>query len=382
MYPLYIFLFINIFIFSWTNIYHGIVPFSKQEYLYSANHYIPDPRIAGGNFSLINALGQYDGQWYLKIAEQGYPYHPTSFLNERGKVMGELLYNFFPLFPVTIALVNFFIKNVELSAFIVSNLLLLGSVYSIYFVVTQWYSKKVALKTILLLLLFPFSIFLRGYYAETLRLFLFIWFCYGLSKKNFLIAALSVGLLSITSGISLFLLIFYLGVVWFHRKKLALQKILLYFGIACIPFMLWMIYCYMQTGDGLIFIQTRSAWTRPPVFPLLYNIFLIFKFPLLPPRNFYGSQLDVFCIILTICIAFLSKRVLPKVVWLATIVQAFSPLLVQDSISFARFITILFPFFVYLAVVLNKKYYILLLCIFILGLLVSSLYFVNWYWIE
>jgi hypothetical protein len=382
MYPLYILLFINVFLYSWINLYHGMVSFSKNEYLYNANHYIPDPRINGGDFSLINALGQYDGQWYLKIADQGYPDHPKAFLNEPVKEMDGLTYNFFPLYPISIASVNFFIKNVELSAFITSNLLLLGSVYSIYFVVSQWYSKKVAYKTILLLLLFPFSILLRGYYAESIRLFLFIWFCYGLSKRNYLIGALSVGLLSVSSGISLLLLLFYFGVLWFDRKKLTLHKTALYFVIACVPFILWILFCFLHTGDGLIFILTRYAWIRPPLFPLLYNIFLVFEFPFLPVRGFYGSQLDVYCIIVTLCVAFLSKRILPKVVWLATIVLAFSPLLFQSSVSFARFITVLFPFFVYLAVVLKKKYYILLVCVFTVGLLISSLYFVNWYWIE
>lgn len=348
----------------------------------NANHYIPDPRINGGNFSLINALGQYDGQWYLKIASQGYPDHPASFTKDSKKEMGELLYNFFPLYPISIAIVNFFVRNIETSAFITNNLLLLGSVYSIYFVVSQWFSKKVALKTIVLILLFPFSIFLRGYYAEALRLLLFIWFCYGLWKKNFLIAALNVGLLCVTSGISLFLLIFYLGVLWINRKKFTLLKLLLYFGIACLPFLLWMSFCYLHTGDALIFVKTRYAWSRPPFFPLLYNVILIFIFPFLPVRNFYGSQLDVYCIIVTLSLVFLSKRTLPKIVWLATIVQALAPLLVQDSISFARFITILFPFFAYLAVTLNKKYYVILLFVFIVGLLVSSLYFINWYWIE
>ena len=63
---------------------------------------------SGGNFSLINALGQYDGQWYLKIAESRISDHPTSFLNEHEKVMGELLYNFFPLYPVSIRFSKFF----------------------------------------------------------------------------------------------------------------------------------------------------------------------------------------------------------------------------------------------------------------------------------
>lgn len=382
MYPLYFFLFINLFIFSWINLMHGIVPFNRQEYLYNANHYIPDPRISGGNFFLINALAQYDSQWYLKIANQGYPDHPTSFLKDQKKEMGELLYNFFPLYPLSISLVNFFIRNIEISAFITNNLFLLGAVYSIYYVVSRWYSKNIALKTIFLILLFPFSIFLRGYYSESMRLLIFIWFCYGLSKKNYLISAIMVGLLSVTSGISIFLLIFYLIVIWINRKKITLVNKILYFAIACLPIILWMLYCYLQTGDPAIFVLTRYDWIRPPFFPLLYNIILIFEYPFLHAISLYGSQLDVYCIILSLCVAYLSKRVLPKLVWLATIVQAFSPLLVQDSISFARFITILFPFFVYLSIVLNRKYYIILLSVFTVGLLISSLFFINWYWIE
>jgi hypothetical protein len=318
----------------------------------------------------------------LKIADKGYPDHPRPWFNDTAKEMDGLLYNFFPFYPLCIAVINFVFHNIQLSAFILSNLILLAIVYSLYFVVSQWFSKKIALKTILLIMIFPFSIFLRGYYTEGLRLLLFIWFFYGLTEKKFFLSAISVGLLCITNGISLLLLPFFYGVLLFYRKRIGLQKIFLYASIAVIPFLAWMFFCYIHTGDPLIFIKTLSAWVKPPIFPLFYNIGLIFSFPWLPAVSFYGSRMDVLCILLSICVTFLSKSVLPKIVWFATIVVAFFPLLVQDSVSFARFSSVFFPFFVYLSVVLNKKYYVLLVCFFFIGFLVSSLFFINWYWIE
>jgi hypothetical protein len=384
IYPLILFLLINVLLYFWINIFHSTVPFNKFDYTQDASHYIQDPRSNGQPFSLVNALGQYDSQWYLRIADKGYPIHPKHVFVIPTTVTGVILYNFFPFYPLCIALVNFFIRNIQLSAFILSDLFLLASVYSIYFVVSKWFTKEVAIKTILLLLLFPFSIFLRGYYAEELRLLLFIWFCYGLSEKKYLIASLSVGLLCVTSGISLLLLPFYGGVLWFahNKQKLQIYKIILYGTIAVVPFLIWMAFCYINTGNFLIFFLTRAAWFRPPYFPLLYNLGLIISLPSLPLISFYGSKMDVIFIILSLCMAYLSESVLPEIVWLATIILVFSPLVVQDSISFARFSCVFFPFFVYLAVILKKKYYISILCLFVLGLLVSSLFFVNWYWIE
>jgi hypothetical protein len=381
-YPLLLFTLVNLVFYSWIGVFHSAVPFSNYQYHNNANHYIQDPRVSAKSFSLINALGQYDSQWYLKIADKGYPVHPHFVFTESTRSMEGLLYNFFPLFPLGIAVVNVVLHNVQLSAFTINNLILIAIVYSLYFVVSGWFSKKVALQTILLVMIFPFSVFLRGYYSEGLRLLLFIWFCYGLTQKKYFLSAISVGLLCITSGISLLLLPFYYGVLVFNRKKIPLPNICLYAIVAAIPFLLWMGFCYIHTGDPFIFVATRVAWQRPSGFALFHNIWLLFDFPWLPVLSFYGSRMDVLVILLSLCLTILSKNALPKVVWWTTIIFVFSPLLVQDSVSFARFSSVFFPFFVYLSVVLNKKYYILLVCFFFIGLLVSSLYFINWYWIE
>ena len=362
-YPLLLFTLVNLIFYSWIGVFHSVVPFSNYQYHNNANHYIQDPRASGKSFSLINALGQYDSQWYLEIADKGYPDHPRFVFKESIRSMDGLLYNFFPLFPLSIAVVNVVINNVQLSAFILNNFILLAIVYSLYFVVSKWFSQKVALQTILLVMIFPFSVFLRGYYSEGLRLLLFIWFCYGLTQKKYFLSAVSVGLLCVTSGISLLLLPFYYGVLVFNRKKIPLQKIWLYALVAAIPFLLWMVFCYAHTGDPFIFVATRAAWQRPSGFALFYNIRLLFEFPWLPVLSFYGSRMDVLFILLAICVTFLSKSVLPKVIWWATIVFAFSPLLVQDSVSFARFSSVFF-LFLYIFLLFLTKSIIFFLCVF------------------
>lgn len=368
--------------FSWIELFHSAVPFNNSQYSSIANHYINDQRINGEQFSLLNALGQYDSQWYLKIADKGYPDHPPTLNKKSGETMDTLLYNFFPLFPMTIGFANIFFHNVQLSAFILNNLILLAIVYSLYFIVAKWFSRSIAVKTIFLIMLFPFSVFLRGYYSEGLRLLLFIWFCYGLTEKRYLLSAISVGLLCITNGISLLLVPYYYGFLILNRRRISFFKILLYFFIAVAPFLLWMIFCFIHTGNPFIFVATRAAWIRPSIFPFFYNIKLMLNFQRLPLLGVYNSQLDVLFIFLALCLTYLSENFLPKIVWYATIILVVSPLFVQDSISYARFSVVLFPFFVYLAAALKNKYYIILVCIFFVGLLISSLYFINWYWIE
>src|SRR5882762_6714068 len=107
----HLFILINSFLYIFLQFFHTAIPFSSFDYTYNAHHYLKDPRIENKSFNLLNALGQYDGQWYLKIADKGYPFHPkTTDLNNKS-VMDGLTYNFFPLLPLCIAFVNVLFKN-------------------------------------------------------------------------------------------------------------------------------------------------------------------------------------------------------------------------------------------------------------------------------
>jgi len=376
---LIVFILLNIALYAWMDNFNKIVPFSSLDYTKGAYHYEIDPRVNSGSFSLLNALGQYDSQWHLKIAGEGYQSHPIKL---KGIDKG-VSYIFFPAFPIIVSVLNLMVKNLELSAFIVTNTLLLLNFLSLYFVVSKWFSKKVAIKTIFLLFLFPFSIFFRSYYVEGLKLLFFIWFCFGIKEKKYFISAISLGFFTITNAISLFLLPYFLILIYssYKKRELLPRKLFAYALIAVLPFCFWMGFSYIQTGNPLYFIVSGTAWYRPAI-PILHNIALLFLFPFLSLRSVYGSQIDVLAVVLTIIIAGLSKKMLPFRVWLATVILAFTPLFLQDTISFARFTSVLFPFFAYLAYKMNNKYYFLCIFIFILGLLATSLLFINWYWIE
>ena len=179
-----IFLIINIIFYGFIILFNTRIPFSAYDYRVNAHHYLTDQRINKKSFNLLDALGQYDAQWYLKIAEKGYPKNPAPETLDNKKIMGGLSYAFFPFYPVILSIFNAPIGNIEFSAFTVANILLILNFLSLYFMIKQFYSPGIAFKTIFLLFLFPFSMFYRSYFTEGLFLFLLIWFCTAFCPKN------------------------------------------------------------------------------------------------------------------------------------------------------------------------------------------------------
>ncbi len=384
MYPFIAFLCTNFLLFSWIYFFHSAVPFSELDYRYNAHHYIQDTRKTENRFSLLNALGQYDSQFYLLNADRGYTYRPKKFSQNEPMIVEGLTYVFFPLYPALVAILNTGIRDIELSAFLMSNFLLLLICFSLYYVTSQWFSKTVAKKTLLLFLVFPFGIFLRGYYSEGIRMLLLIWFCYALTQKRWVLAGVTVGFMGITNGSALSLLPFYwcvLAYQWF-RKRMTLQKGVLLLLLSAVPFLGWMLFCYIQTGDPIYFFWNLEKWGKPPVFPLIYNASLIIMMMELPVRAFHASQLDVMMVVIVSCLLYLSYRTLPKIVWGATLVVFLTHLALQDTISTLRYTLVLFPLYIYLAKVLRGWQFWLLWGIFVCGMLWVSLVYVNWYWVE
>ncbi len=65
------FILLNVALYLFILIFNNKVSFNKFNYYYNAHHYIQDSRVTKNQFNIFNALGQYDGQWYLKIAGGG-----------------------------------------------------------------------------------------------------------------------------------------------------------------------------------------------------------------------------------------------------------------------------------------------------------------------
>ncbi len=380
-----LFVSLHILLYGFIQQFHGITPFHNINYVFNAHHYLPDARINGGPFGFLRALGQYDAQWYLKIADRGYPFAPRTINMNAKSAMDGLTYAFFPLYPLLIHITQSVVKNVEVAAFLLANMLLVADFFSIYFVVRSLFSKAVALKTIFLLFLFPFSIFYRSYFTEGLELFLLTWFCYFLIKKQFFITALFLALLDVSRGNVWILNLLYLYYLWqaVRTKQLLLKQAVAYFTVSLLPLIAWLAFNYQQTGTPFYFYNVRAAWFSAPSFLLVpfYNLFTIILFPVLPVHAFHYSQIDILVVFLLLGLLIKSKSVLPKVLWWTSFLLWLAPLITTSLMSFTRYQIISFPIFIYLALKLKQPYYLIAVTVLTISLFLTSILFVNWYWL-
>ncbi len=377
-----LFLIINLLLYCFIILFNTKVPFNSYNYSTNAHHYLPDQRVTKKSFNLLNALGQYDAQWYLKIAQKGYPKNPVTETLTNKNLMGGLSYAFFPFYPLTLSIVNLPIRNIELSAFALTNLLLILNFFSLYFVLKKFYTSSIAFKTIFLLFLFPFSLFYRSYFSESLFLFFLVWFSYGLLSNKWFITSITLAALMVTRATGLFLFPLFLFYLWqgLRRKQIHINKLIIYLIFSFLPFLLWAIYCYLQTGNFLYFIAIRYAWSGIQI-PIIHNLILVLSFFSLPMHSFHYSQLDILIIIITLILLVISRKKINPKLWLISFLLWLGPLLTTDTMSFTRYQTISFPLFLYGAQVLRNKSYFFTLLVFAILLFIFSLFFVNWYWL-
>src|SRR3989344_4165713 len=374
-----IFCALNVILFLFIYLYHGTILFKKVNYLHS-DHYVTDERILDGRYTFLRSLGVYDAQWYLKIADKGYPKDPNPLQLERLNEMEARSYAFFPAYPFTIKFFNIFIKNIEISAFTLAILYLVLNFFSLYFVITKLYSQTLAYKTIFLIFLFPFSIFYRSYFSEGSQLFLLIWFAYFLIKKRFFISALFLSLLNVTKGNALLLNIYFIYELFklLRSNYISKVKFLQIIIISSSLLIIWMAYCHYQTGNPLYFYKALSAWYTKSYFPFwfLYNTAMIFIFPFLPLHYFRLSKIEVISLITTLFIIIKMRKILKReLVWISFILWL-TPFISKDLISFTRYQTVSFPIFMYLAYKLKGWSYLMLAIAFTVGLFITSVLFV------
>ncbi len=367
------FVLIQVFVYSFIYFLNGEIPFQIAWYKLETYHYVEDPRTWGGEFDFFGSLGQWDGQWYLKIAESGY-----GDLSSRDDL---LEYAFFPTYPLLIAAFNILTLDIERSAFLLGFLLQPLTYFSVYYVVGKVYSKKVALRAVLLTFLYPFSIVFRGYYSDVLYLLLLIWFVYFLSTKKFLRSALFLAFLNVTRGVGwpLNVLFLFFSLQALRQSKLTLKNLFLNLIAIITPMFAWLSLNYENTGYPFYFLNIRSEWWSGFPFSLFFNLSKFVEFPVAAFHLIYSSQVNVITFILFLLVLVKSSQKMKPEFWWTSLVILLFPFLVNAMNS--RFQVVNFPIFVYLANTLNDWQYLFVVLLFWVILLFTSLYFVNWHWV-
>lgn len=334
--------------------------------------------IAPGLFAWAN----FDGEHYIAIANYGYK---------------PLEQAFFPVYPYLIKLLSSpFVYDISSSAvysvligFLISNTSFLLAMFFLWKLIRLDFSEKVAYWTLVILTAFPTSFYFGAVYGESLFLLLSVVSFYYARKHNFFIAGISGCIASATRvfGILLLPILF----IELFRKKVKSPKILF---LMFIPFGLigYMLHQYLLSGDPFAFynLQTvvgpqhqKGVILLPQVYfrytkmlatfdmhnPLFQTIVLEFitgiLFFILPLYGIFKK------VNLSYCLYALIGFLLPAI---------------QGSFSSSpRYILILFPSFIILALLISKsptffKIAYLFFSIVVLGL--EAILFSRGYWVA
>lgn len=321
-------------------------------------------------YRLIAAdLKHWDAGWYIEIAQRGY-----FKLSETA---------FFPLYPMVLRGFHSLTGlSYVLAGTVVSSLFFVLSLYILGQLGNRLGGLKVALVAMSLLAFFPMSFFFDSMYAEALFLFLTLMAAYMSMQGKFWLAGLFAGLATLTrnTGVFMDLILFFdylayrqMGVRFWNKewwKKLRLNILSLL--LAPFGLVLYLLWSWRITGNPLAFLAAERLWGRhynPPWKNWYETLKLaVDSHPTL--SHYYLLEFASFSMVVLVLIFSLLyvRRSLNQIGWwlytlTVTFVGSSEPSLrVKDYLlSFPRFVLMLFPVFLYLALPFRRKWLAVLL---------------------
>lgn len=345
--------------------------------LYSLNY------LGGGiNYYLSNFYfspwANFDGEHFISIAYYGYR---------------EFQQAFFPLYPKLIDLVMLFLGRSPESAvnigYAISSVAFPVGLIFLYKLVKLDYSKKFALGLISVLLLYPASFYFNAVYSESLFLMLTVISFFMFRKEKYLWASLFGFLASLTRIFGVLLFFSFLLEIFLY--KIPIRRV---YWIILIPagLLIYMAYLYFSVGDPLAFYNLQLLVGEQHqrgviLFPQVIYRYLriIFSADAINPlltTVIFELAVGISFLILPV-VGYFKKVRLSYLVYglagyfLTTIQGSFS--------SLPRYVLVLFPSFIVLALLLRQTpiwFKIILGFLSCLLLVIESALFLRGYWVA
>ena len=293
---------------------------------------------------ILDSLIHWDAGWFLRIAGQGYDFDCAPF---------------FPLFPLMIRLLTFLTQDGAAAGFLISNTALFIACYYLYTLAKEEYDAEVAASTVFIMLFFPTAIFFSSIYSEAPFLaFALAAFHYGRRGKWVPAAVLGAcAALTRNIGVVLFLALLYMQYEQ-EGYRLNIKKAL---PLALIPgaLLIFMLVLWHSTGDPLAFahsLNTEYWGYRHFAYPgagQLLSLTLFFY------ENqyyaFFESGMALLFLFLVIrSFTYIKDRSLLIFLVLGFLIP-FSSIVDNVPLGMPRYIIILFPGYITLALLLRKN---------------------------
>lgn len=321
----------------------------------------------------------FDGEHYLLIAQNGYLTFKQAF---------------FPFYPLLISYLSGFSKepsSLATTAFLISNLTFLFSLFLLWKLIRLDYSGKIACLSILAILAFPTSFYFGAVYTESLFLFLILGAFYTARKDRWVIVGILGMLASATRVIGILLLPALLFEWWDKRKqeKAGLSELLL---LLLIPLGLlsYMLFLKETVGDPFAFynLQILSGEQRSTTIIPLYQVFWRYTKMLwgfLPNFAYLTILMELLAGALGIILLVLGyfKKMRPSYLCFGFLAYLL-PTLTGSFSSMPRYLTVMFPIFIVLAFLVseNRVLRIGVWIISIVLLAIETMLFIRGYWVA
>jgi hypothetical protein len=307
--------------------------------------------------TLLAPLARWDSVWYLTIADTGYE--------------GAAREAFFPLYPLAVrALATPAGASPEallVASFLISLAALLGALYLLWRLVALELGRPLAAPTLLLLAVFPGALFFGAPYSESLFLLLSVGAFYTARTGRWAWTGALAGLASATRSAGILLLL-PLAILWWQDERRR-GRDAAWLALAPVGLIAYAGYLEAATGDGLAFLQVQEAWLRHFAGPLggvwdaTVAAFeggrdIVSGQGTLPRWAALNLMLFGFMVFgLLACVGVLRR--LPfaygAYVVAALMLPLSFPVEPQPLMSLPRFLAVLFPIFMWLAIVCEER---------------------------
>lgn len=301
---------------------------------YSVEDIFPYRGVLPNRNVLLSAWQRFDTNWYLKIAQRGYAADDGSTV-------------YFPLYPMLIRLVSFFVGDGMLAALIVSNLAAVGALALLYRLSQELFSRADARRTIVYWLFFPTAFFLLAAYTESLFLFLTLGAFLAARHNRWFIAAV-FGTLAALTRLQGVLLIVPLAYMLWHEWRRMHSELKFYILRACALLLIPVATITFLAFANLSLIASYQSELHARFVMPWENV--IASIALLISGQ--GSPIDALNLIATIgfgVMLFVLWNKLPFEYSLYSLAMFFAPLFrmttTQPLVSMDRYVLALFPIF-------------------------------------
>ena len=345
---------------------------------------------------LLSPLARWDAVWYLRIADSGY-----------GESAARAA--FFPLYPLLVralaAPVGASPGALLVAAYVVSLACFLGALALLYRLAALELGRPLARPPLLLLAVFPAAVFFGAPYSESLFLLLAVGAFYAARTGAWAWAGAAASGAAATRSAGVLLLL-PLAILWWQSRERRLRDaawlLLAPAGLAA-----YALYLGVAHGDALRFLDVQEAWSRELGVPLAgaWDGFtaaldglrqlasgarspVYFEEAAGDPFRIAAINVVLFATLVFAACALVGVwRRLPRAygVWVAAalVLPLSLPVKPQPLMSLPRFVCVLFPIFMWLALWCEERRAterVAALSAVALGLFTAQ--FASWHWIS